>query len=1760
MPRLEYSVSSPPAGAAVGRTVTMSGLARVVAANSGKLLVISIDDIRVEFGAGGPVVTAGQTGNTWSASTLLPSTIPGGTSLRLTATLRGTNQFDVGIPGEPAEPGPEIPFETSLFVDVQVAVSPAPGFALTEPANGQVVNLGAGGGQVDVALTLQGEQFYPVTINISADGKVVSQQITGGTQFRRTIDLAPMPLGARPVAVTAANRDRTSAAQTRTVTGRDVGVPDLEVVTPVPHANIIGNPDGTAVVPMTGTAPDPQSGMVGGQAKVEWALSLGGSRTPATPGPGNDFSSWTANVPVTGFGAHSISVWATDNAGNTALPVTVPVTVISSFVPADLDERLSEREYLAALLSFAQEQVTVPGPPPAPLDTATLVGVLGQPVDRLSQPLSAAADLGGRPVNQLRVPLELLRARIAATHGSTPRGTLGEAEYRDAAYATLLATAGTSTAELRLARGADPAERQALAARLGIRLSTTTPDELGLLLLDGPARTEAALESLFGLPTTIVTDPLREPAMPLLLTWRLKALALSWAEQDQHPTTPPPFAVLADPDVVGAADVVADPKGDPIRALLTQRAGVLSAYANQLDQQRTGAPDAAKGMAAILGTALPGADLAALETRDRQGGDIAADLRGLGLTRTGFLNLRRATRLAATGPLTPAEWADAIAVLVGAHKSTLVAAWLAQETGFVLSPDFFTLSATDTGPVVNPLRVDPRARAGWRSVLRGRVAQRQDLIDASAQAVSATEQATLPILRDALLAHLLPAGSDDITEIGEALSGLFLVDVLAAGALRTTRIRQAVESVQSLLSAKRSGELVPAHPAFGWQIEVDVFTAAWVWMGELGSWQAATMAFLFPERHLDPTLLVPGNDPPSPLDTLFTTIRGSGPFSAEGAVVAGRHYLDGIGVHDLAYLNPQRSLEHQRRLRDRSAQLPEPAARAAFWVVPLLLAQRLQSAGDFRAALDWYWIVYPYDVADPVRSFHKMNTEQLFRPDLTFPPGWTTMLDPFALIANRPAPYNRYTLLAVIRCHLDFADAEFTRETDESIANARTLYVTARRLLDAPVFVPQLPVNHGEPALPIPELDALRARARVQLAKLRQGRNIAGMPRTQGITAQTTVRQPTPLRFKTLLERARQLTAQASQIEAGYLAALEKYDERGLRLFDALKGVDLSAAQVTLAVTRVKEATDGVAAAVAQRDKADVMAGTYTQLIDAPPNRYEQDLLDQFPRMRDIRNHIADTDAAIGVMQAASNAAGFFKAVQSLGASVALGVGLGTASVAKGFLENSLNNLDAQIQANQLQAGIEQRRQDWRVQQTAAEQEALVAAAQVVIANDQVAIADQEQVIANLQHDQSVALVRFLNAQFTNADLYQWMSNTLGGVYRYFLQQATATARLAQAQLAFERAEAEQALIRNDYWQPPQKAGASTVQIDRRGLTGAEQLTADVSRLEDYALHSERRRLNLSQTFSLARLMPVEFLEFRRTGTLSFATPMALFDNDFPGHYLRMIRQVRTSVVALVPPDRGIRATLYSNGISRVITGQDGTFGDIVLRHDPTIVALTSPINASGVFELDTQTEVLLPFESSGVDTTWELQLPPAANPFDFDSIADVLVTVEYTALHDENYRSQVTAKLNTNRERGADRVFSLAQDFPDQWYDLNNTIPAGADRRITVPLRDVDFPFGVEALSTAAVAVRLVGGAQLPDVTLTLTKGTAGGAATVTNGLAGTRRGNAPAWLPLTGGSPAGEWQLAFGADAANLFAAGALDDILLMISWAGQGPAWTA
>jgi hypothetical protein len=229
--------------------------------------------------------------------------------------------------------------------------------------------------------------------------------------------------------------------------------------------------------------------------------------------------------------------------------------------------------------------------------------------------------------------------------------------------------------------------------------------------------------------------------------------------------------------------------------------------------------------------------------------------------------------------------------------------------------------------------------------------------------------------------------------------------------------------------------------------------------------------------------------------------------------------------------------------------------------------------------------------------------------------------------------------------------------------------------------------------------------------------------------------------------------------------------------------------------------------------------------------------------------------------------------------------------------------------------------------------------------------------------------------------------------------------------------------------------------------------------LDQFAFETNQRKLQLSISVSLSQLDSFAFQKFRTTGVLPFNISSNLLDLQFPGHYLRLVYRVRVSVIALIPPSYGIRATLSSVGNSYTVIGGD-TFQRVRVQRGPETIALTSPINASGLFELDAQPELLAPFEGMGLESAWEFRLPRAANPLDYSTIADVLINLEYTALHSYDYEQQVL--LSLDREVSLDRAFSLRQDFPDAWYDQHHAEAVEAPAQpltVTFDVLDQDFP-----------------------------------------------------------------------------------------------------
>ncbi|WP_152206097.1 neuraminidase-like domain-containing protein [Marinobacter changyiensis] len=721
---------------------------------------------------------------------------------------------------------------------------------------------------------------------------------------------------------------------------------------------------------------------------------------------------------------------------------------------------------------------------------------------------------------------------------------------------------------------------------------------------------------------------------------------------------------------------------------------------------------------------------------------------------------------------------------------------------------------------------------------------------------------------------------------------------------------------------------------------------------------------------------------------------------------------------------------------------------------------------------------------------------------------------------------------------------------------------------------------------PNPLLTFFLLRVESNLFKIRHCRNIAGLEREIDPYAAATdtstglpvigeggqlvlpgmaTFKPTPYRYKVLVERARDFAQMAAQLEAAMLSAIEKRDAQLYEVLRARQDLKLAGAGIRLQNLRVREAKGGVTLAELQKKRAEIQVDHYEGLLAEPVSEKERQALEHMETSMHLQLAASITDFAAAALQVVAAGVYFGKAEVGQGLSATASA----ISASSGGLSHLAGRFSTLASILSTAASFERREQEWEFQKTLATHDVRIGQQQITMANHQVDVVEQERQIAELHSQHAREVVDFLVNKFTNVELYDWMSDVLEDVYGFFLHEATSMAKVAENQLAFERQQAPPAFIKSDYWEVPDTAGgfgsADSSTTDRRGLTGAERLQKDIYQLDQYAFETNRRKLQLSKTFSLARLAPIEFQQFRQSGVLTFSTPMGLFDRDFPGHYLRLIQRVRTAIIALIPPIHGVNATLTTTGTSRVVIGGD-IFQTMILHHDPKSIALSVPQQESQLFELDSQSEMLLPFEGMGVDTTWELRMPKAANAFDFRTLADVLITIEYTALDSFDYRQQVLQELDP--AVSADRHFSFRQELSDQWYDLHNPDQTAAPMTVRFETRRQDFSANIDHLKIQHVVLYFVRkdaeSNEIEVAHLHFTEqgnaGTVGGAAASIDGIVSTRRGNGSSWLPTIGRAPFGEWELALPntEKVRSRFKNEEIDDILFVVTYTGETPPW--
>ena len=705
--------------------------------------------------------------------------------------------------------------------------------------------------------------------------------------------------------------------------------------------------------------------------------------------------------------------------------------------------------------------------------------------------------------------------------------------------------------------------------------------------------------------------------------------------------------------------------------------------------------------------------------------------------------------------------------------------------------------------------------------------------------------------------------------------------------------------------------------------------------------------------------------------------------------------------------------------------------------------------------------------------------------------------------------------------------------------NVPDLASPSPRLMSLPRMALCKPVNPLE--------FAQTSEACLMLSMLRKCVNILGYPDTL----------IPPLRFEVLLRIAQNFAGLAHAAERDVLQFRQAFEQESFALMQAQANLEQARVEVAIERLNVELAEGEIALAQIQQDQVQAALAHFESLVSEGMTDTERQALA-------AADGAAQLATASAIFSFASMPAGMIAAGASGSPAGAIG--------GQGQLIGAMGSaMSAQASALSMRASLERQQQDREFQLQQMQFGFSIALESVALTFGRWQVAQLREELAGLRHEFAQDALAFLSNKLLSAAGWLMLMKVSREQYRRRLLYAIEIAYLAERALAFELQNPALKIIRFDYYD-----------ARKDGLLGATQLLTDLAQLEARKLAFRQRKLQLSKTISLAALFPAAMERFRRgSGVFVFSTTPEMFDREFPAHYLRLIQSVRVTVVALVPPTQGIRATLRNTGVSHVVVGPPyaTAFETRTIRRNPESVALSAPFQASGLFVLDYKDELLLPFEGSGVVSDWILEMPKAANPFNFDTMADVLVTLEYTALEGPlTYRDLVISRLAANVH--VDRAYSFRSEFPDQWYDLHH--PDLVDDRarqmvVSFETMQTDFPPNLDQLAIEHVALYFSHGqgasfAAVPVRYLNfLDDGNRDAVDSNAEGIISTRRtsgaGSAPAsWTTaMADKNPAGKWELSFNfADSVRddairqRFTSGNIRDFLLVISYRGKPSVW--
>ena len=765
--------------------------------------------------------------------------------------------------------------------------------------------------------------------------------------------------------------------------------------------------------------------------------------------------------------------------------------------------------------------------------------------------------------------------------------------------------------------------------------------------------------------------------------------------------------------------------------------------------------------------------------------------------------------------------------------------------------------------------------------------------------------------------------------------------------------------------------------------------------------------------------------------------------------------------------------------------------------------------------------------------------------------------NPHLIARLRILPYQWAVVMKYLDNLIDWGDQLFRRDTIESTNEATQLYVLAAQILgDRPV---QLPVRRVQPRtydqLRAEGLDAF-SNALVEIenaiapsgdGSLPHGGSSEGMPmlRTlyfcvppndkllgywdtvadrlfkirhcmniEGVVRQLPLFEPpidpallvrasaagvdlssvlsdlsAPLphyRFQVMSQKAVELCGDVRALGGALLSALEKKDAEELALLRSQHELQLLDAVRQIKEQQIEEADKAVKGSKGSRRITEARRDYYRDIekINAQ-ERAHMDSLGTAHIFSQIAQGIQAAVAAAHIVPnfdvGTSGWAGTPVVKASFG-----GNNLGSAlQGAAGVLEMIARQHNRDATMASIKGGYDRRWDDWKLQERLASLELAQIDEQIAAAEVRKAIGEEDLANHDLQTENASQVDTYMRDKFTNRELYGWMVSQISALYFQSYQLAYDLAKRAERAYRHELGLTDSNFIQFGYWDSLKK-----------GLLAGEKLHHDLKRMDVAYLEKNKREYELTKHVSLAILQPEALVSLRETGECFFHLPEAIFDLDYPSHYMRRIKSVSLTLPSVTGPYTNVSCTLtlQSNRIRKnantdpqyAWTGDTNDDRFIYNLGGIQSIATSGAQQDSGLFELNFRDERYLPFEGAGAVSNWRLELPKNFHQFDYDTISDAILHVRYTA---KDGGTRFADVVNTSLEEalnnwleavgnsgtGLYQIISLRQEFASQFHRFLHPAADEPMHETQLTIEERHFPYFLRGRDLAVQEINVV-------------------------------------------------------------------------------------